>query len=428
MRDHHALTHENPSFQTAVTTDDHHVLLAPYESLPTLSFATSGGRFLEWPAWYKNFEFAFESERGLDFREDAMSPGTFVLDLAPGARWLLVLSTEPEPLRPPGGFALEAWVDAAWSEEAARLGAVERAPAPKSRAKRGETRLSREALGLLARAADQFWVEGEHGTSVIAGYPWFTDWGRDSMISLAGLTRATGRLDRARAVLETFARHSRDGLVPNRFVEGGSATPDYGSVDAALWFAVAGADYLAASKDTAFLAATIAPVLADTLDTFARGTRFSIAQRSDGLLACGSDETALTWMDARVDGAPVTPRAGLPVEINALWYNAWRTRAAFAARLGDEAGEARASAEADRIREAFAPAFWEPARGWLADRVDDLGPVPALRPNQLYAISLPHPVFEGAPALAVLDAVEGALLAPLGLRTLAPNDARYRGT
>ncbi|MEP7027563.1 MAG: amylo-alpha-1,6-glucosidase [Candidatus Eisenbacteria bacterium] len=428
MRDHHALTHENPSFHTAVTTDDHHVLLAPYEALPPLSFATSGGRFLEWPAWYKNFEFAFESERGMDFREDAMSPGTFVLDLAPGARWLLVLSLEPAPHRPPGGAALEAWVDVAWSEELARLGAVERAPRPRRRATRAETRLPREALALLARAADQFWVEGEHGTSVIAGYPWFTDWGRDSMISLPGLTRATGRLDRARAVLETFARHSRDGLMPNRFVEGKGAAPDYGSVDAALWFAVAGADYLAASKDKAFLAATIAPALADTLDSFARGTRFAIAQRPDGLLACGTEATALTWMDARIEGVPVTPRAGLPVEINALWYNAWRTRAAFAGRLGDEAGAARASAEADRIREAFAPAFWEPARGWLADRVDELGAVPALRPNQLYAISLPHPVFEGAPALAALDAVEKSLLAPFGLRTLAQGDARYRGS
>ncbi len=428
MRDHHALTHENPTFKTAVTTDDHHVHLAPYDAMPALVFATSSGRFLEWPAWYKNFEYAFESERGLEFREDAMSPGTFVLDLAAGERFVLALTVEPEPHRPPGGAALEAWADAAWSEESARLEALERAPRPRRRAKSAETRLPRESLAILARAADQFWTEGAHGTSVIAGYPWFTDWGRDSMIALPGLTRATGRLDRARAALATFAGFAQDGLVPNRFVEGPAAEPDFGSVDAALWFAVAGADYHAASGDDAFLRGTIAPTLADTLDAFTRGTRFAIAQRADGLLACGTDATALTWMDARVDDVPVTPRAGMPVEINALWYNAWRTRAAFATRLRDRDGAADANQEADRIRESFTRTFWESARGWLADRVDDVGPDPALRPNQLYAIALPHPVLEGVPARAVLAAVEGTLLAPFGLRTLAPGDAHYRGT
>jgi predicted glycogen debranching enzyme len=282
-------------------------------------------------------------------------------------------------------------------------------------------------LAVLARAADQFWVEGAHGTSVIAGYPWFTDWGRDTMIALPGLTRATGGLEQARAALATFARFAEVGLMPNRFVEGSAAAPDYGSVDAALWFAVAGADYHAASGDEAFLEATIAPTLATTLDAFTRGTRFAIAQGSDGLLSCGTPETALTWMDARVDGRPITPRPGKPVEINALWYNAWRTRAAFARRLKKKSEAAHALAEADRIRTAFHNAFWEPARGWLADRIDGVGPDPALRPNQLYAISLPYPAIEGAPARASLEAVEAVLLAPLGVRTLAPNDPRYRG-
>jgi len=427
MRDHHALTHENAAFRTATTTDEHHVRLAPYENLPALTFATSNGRFLDWPAWYKNFEYAFELERGLDFREDAMSPGSFVVDLEPGARWVFAFSVEPEAQRPPGGAALLEWADAQWLEESTRLSALAAAPKPRRRATRSEEKLPREALAVLARAADQFWVTGIHGASVIAGYPWFTDWGRDSMIALPGLTRATGRLDHARAVLTTFAAQSDAGLLPNRFVEGDGGAPEYGSVDAALWFAVAAADHHAFAKDDAFLAATLAPMLATTLDAFARGTRFDIAQGEDGLLACGNEKTALTWMDARVEGKPVTPRAGRPVEINALWHNAWCTRAAFAALLGDEAGAAAARDEAARIQEAFADAYWEHARGFLADRVDAVGPDPSLRPNQLYAFSLPYPVIEGAPARASLAAVEGALLAPFGLRTLAQGDPHYQG-
>ncbi len=424
MRDHHHLTHENSAFRPEATVSEQQVVLQPYEHLPALAFATSGGRFLEWPAWYKNFEYAFESERGLEFREDAMTPGTFVIELLPGERFVFALSTEPEAERPPGGDALHVWADAAWAGESGRVPS----PAPRRKSLKSEARLPRAALAVLARAADQFWVEGAHGTSVIAGYPWFTDWGRDTMIALPGLTRATGRLDHARGALTTFSRFSEGGLMPNRFVEGAGDVPDYGSVDAALWFAVAAADHVAARRDDEFLRAVLAPTLAATLDCFAQGTRFAIAQDADGLLDCGDPTTALTWMDARVDGVPVTPRAGRPVEINALWHNAWMTRATFAKRLKRADEAAHALAEASRIRAAFEAAFWEPARGYLADRIDALGVEPALRPNQLFALSLPYPALAGAPARASLEAVERMLLAPFGLRTLSPEDPRYRGT
>jgi predicted glycogen debranching enzyme len=423
MRDHHHLTHENATFQTSTVSSGGRVTMAPYEQLPELVFAHSGGRFLEWPAWYKNFEYLFESERGLEFREDAMTPGTFVLELAPGERFVLAISLESQTALPPGGEPLLAWADQAWAAQAST-------PSPKRRVLKAEAQLPREALDLLARAADQFWVTGDHGPSVIAGYPWFTDWGRDTMIALPGLTRATGRLDQARGALATFARFTEGGLMPNRFVEGAGAgdAPDYGSVDAALWFAVAAADHHKATKDDAFLRETLLPTLASTLDCFAQGTRFAIAQREDGLLSCGNDRTALTWMDARIDDVPVTPRPGRPVEINALWHNAWRTRAAWAKRLKRLDEAAHALAEAERIQSAFAAAFWEPARGFLADRIDALGADPALRPNQVYALGLPFPTIEGAPARAVLQAVERALLSPFGLRTLAEGDPRYRGT
>jgi len=434
MRDHHALTHENTAFQEAVTIDDNHVRLAPYAGLPSLTFATNAGRFLPWPAWYKNFEYAFEIERGLPFHEDAMTPGPFVVELAPGERFVLTLTVEPGDAVP-GGKALETWADAGWSAEVARLEAVGAAPKPPAR--RGESRLSEHALAALARACDQFWVLGAAGASVIAGYPWFTDWGRDTMISLRGLAAATGRLDRAKEALATFARAGQEGLLPNRFVEtpvgsapaSADAVPaaEYGSVDAALWFAVAAADWLDATGDSAFLRDTLAPTLEATLAAFTRGTRFGIRQAPSGLLACGDATTALTWMDARIDGKPVTPRQGQPVEINALWHNAWRTYAAFLERLGRAADARAATAEADRIAEAFTAAFWEPARGFLADRVDDVGRDPTLRPNQLYAIALPYPAATSEAARLSLAAVEAQLLAPLGVRTLAPGEPRYRG-
>jgi glycogen debranching enzyme len=464
MRDHHALTHENAAFQEAVTIDAHHVRLSPYEGMPALTFATNAGRFLPWPAWYKNFEYAFEIERGMAFHEDAMTPGPFVVELTAGERFLLVLTVEQGDAVPPGGTALEAWVDAGWSAEEARLEAIARAPRPTAR--RGEAKLPAELLGALARACDQFWVHGEAGASVIAGYPWFTDWGRDTMISLPGLVAATGRVDHAQAALATFARYAQEGLLPNRFVETGAAGPagaasapgaaptgataaraagaratataataataeplpaDYGSVDAALWFAVAAADWFALTGDRAFLRDTLAPTLAATLEAFARGTRFGIREAPDGLLACGDATTALTWMDARVDGKPVTPRQGKPVEVNALWHNAWATHAAFCERLGRDDDARVARARAAHIAEAFAEAFWEPARGWLADRVDGVGPDPSLRPNQLYALALPYPTLEGEPARVALEAVEAALLTPMGPRTLAPGEPRYRG-
>ena len=420
MRDHHHLTHENALFQTAASLEEGRVIVAPYASMPELVFAASAGRFLEWPAWYKNFEYAFESERGLEFREDALTPGTFVAELAAGSRFVLALSTEVED-RPPAGPALLSWADAAWALRAGESAS----PTPRRRGLRGETRLPRAGLEVLARAAGQFLVTGDRGPSVIAGYPWFTDWGRDSMIALPGLSRATERLDHARGVLTTFAGALADGLLPNRFVEG-SSEADYASVDAALWFAQAAFDNYTNEKDDAFLRETLAPTLAATLDAFAAGTRFGIAQLPDGLLTCGADDTALTWMDARIDGRPVTPRPGCPVEINALWYHAWRVRAAFARLLKKTVEAVHASACADRIREAFAARFWEPARGYLADRFDALGADPALRPNQLYAIAFG--VVDGAVARASLEAVEHTLLGPFGLRTLAPFDHRYRGT
>ena len=435
QRDHHLLTRESRAFLTTADVIEGRVRVRPAIDLPALWLSASGGRFLPWPVWYKDFEYAFEVERGLDFREDAMSPGPFAVPLEPGGRFVLALSTEEEETSalPPAGAALERWADQAWEAERTRLEDAERGPA-RGRALRGgasaaggrEERLPGAALALLGRAAEQFLVEGVHGPTVIAGYPWFTDWGRDSMIALPGLMLATGRIDAGRGILDTFARFVAGGLLPNRFPENASGQPEYGTIDAALWFAVAGDSYLELSDDDAFLAEVLAPALAAILEGYARGTRFGIRAAADGLIEGGEEGRALTWMDARIDGRPVTPRRGKAVEINALWHNAWATKARWAARLGDARGARAASERAAAIRTAFATAFWSPALGWLADVVDTLGPDPALRPNQVYALSLPAPAIDGPIAARVLDAVERRLVTPYGLRTLAPGAAEYR--
>ena len=344
QRDHHVLTRENRAFRTQADVLDGRVRLRPAIELPALWMSPSAGRFLPWPVWYQNFEYAFEVERGLDFHEDAMSPGPFAVPLEAGGRFVLALSTEDESsgALPPAGAALERWADTAWAREEERLIAAECGPSrivvpaatPAGGVAAEETRLPAATLALLARAADQFLVTGVHGPTVIAGYPWFTDWGRDSMIALPGLLRATGRLDAGRGILETFARFVEGGLLPNRFPEGVGGQPEYGTIDAALWFAVAGDAYLELSGDDAFLALVLDPALEAILEGYATGTRFGIRAADDGLIEGGEDGYALTWMDAKIDGRAVTPRRGKAVEINALWHNAWRTRAKWAERRG----------------------------------------------------------------------------------------------
>jgi glycogen debranching enzyme len=439
QRDHHLLTRESRAFRTTADVIDGRVRVRPAIDLPALWLASSAGPFLPWPVWYQNFEYPFEVERGLDFREDAMSPGTFAVPLEPGGRFVLALSTEGEETAalPPAGSALERWADQAWQEEEARLAEVARGPgrgralrggpgAIEARRRESERRLPAESLALLAQAADQFLVEGIRGPTVIAGYPWFTDWGRDSMIALPGLLLVTGRLDAGRGILDTFAGFLAGGLLPNRFPEAASGQAEYGTIDAALWFAVAGDAYLELSDDEAFLESVLAPALEAILEGYARGTRFGIHAGADGLIEGGEEGLALTWMDARIDGRAVTPRRGRAVEINALWHNAWATRARWAARLGDAKAARAASQRAARIHAAFGTTFWNPSLGWLADVVDPLGPDPALRPNQVYALSLPTPAIDGPIAARVLEAVERRLLTPYGLRTLAPGEPAYR--
>ena len=262
---------------------------------------------------------------------------------------------------------------------------------------------------------------------MIAGYPWFTDWGRDTMISLPGLTLVTGRYDDARNILRAFARSIDQGMLPNRFSDSGE-TPEYNTVDATLWMFHAAHEFLRYSGDTDFVRSELYEPLTGIIGWHERGTRYGIRLDSDGLLQAGAPGVQLTWMDAKVGDLVITPRMGKAVEIQALWYNALRVMERLAATFGDAAGAARYSALAERAREQFLKVFWNDAAGCLYDVVaTDGAPDASIRPNQIFAISLPFPLLEGAQALQVVDVVEWELLTPYGLRTLSPRDPNYRG-
>ena len=366
--------------------------------------------------WYYGFRLAAEEARGLDAHEDHLSAGTFRVTLAPGASWTVALSTEPAP-------SLDG--EAAWARrqahEADLLERWERAwPAARS---------APPWVRQLCLAADQFVVrrplpDDPEGMTVIAGYHWFGDWGRDTMIALPGLTVATGRPEIGRRILSTFARFVDRGMLPNRFPDAGEA-PEYNTVDATLWYFEAVRAYHAATGDDALLRALF-PVLEEIVRWHRQGTRYGIGEDpTDGLLRSGEPGVQLTWMDAKVGEWVVTPRSGKPVEINALWHNALSAMAAFARRLGHpvEPWEGLAA----RVRRGF-ERFWNEAAGYCYDVVDGPeGHDAALRPNQLLAVSLPESPLPPERQRRIVDVCARHLLTSAGLRSLAPEDPRYQG-
>ena len=366
--------------------------------------------------WYRGFQLALEQGRGLDCRDDHLHVGTFRATLVPGETLTLVLSAEATPS--PDG-------EAAWQRrrrhEDGLLATWRRAwPAAAD---------APAWIEHLVLAADQFVVRrplpGEpDGMSVIAGYPWFGDWGRDTMVSLPGLAVSTGRPEVAARILTTFARFVDGGMLPNRFPESGEG-PEYNTVDAALWYFEAIRAYHRATGDDALLRRLFA-VLEQILRWHVEGTRHGIRQdAADGLLRSGEPGIQLTWMDARVDDRAVTPRTGKPVEVNALWYNALRSMAALARRLGQPAD--RWEGLAERVGAGF-DRFWNEAAGYCYDVVDGPGGNDdALRPNQIFAVSLPESPLPPERQRMVVDACARHLLTPFGLRSLAPGHPQYRG-
>jgi predicted glycogen debranching enzyme len=396
-RDYHATHHENAAFSFDASADGGRVRWQPYADLPVIE-ALSNGHYEHAPDWYRNFCYTRERERGMDFTEDLAAPGVFTFQLAHGEAVMVLraVTAHDAPLQDDAA----AHVRTLASREADR----------------------RAALGSrLARAADAYVVNRNVGRTIIAGFPWFTDWGRDTFISMRGLLIASGRHQDAESILLEWADTISEGMVPNRFPDSGGL-PEYNSVDASLWFIVAIHDYLATGHAHAATTARLQHAAQSILEGYTRGTRFDIAAGTDGLLRAGVPGVQLTWMDAKAGDWVVTPRIGKPVEVQALWFNALSIVSAWDARWIEMR---------DRARQSFAARFVDPDTHTLYDVVDadhEPGKLDrSIRPNQVFAIGgLPFPLVDDDIARAVLAQVETHLLTPLGLRTLSPDDPAYR--
>ncbi len=403
-RNYHSLMHENTSLRfDSVDEPSGIVRFRTYPDVPSVA-VRSNGTYAYAPEWYRSFLYFEERARGLDSSEDLPSPGVFRFDLsAREAVWLAAAEGHEVALGTGGAdVALET------------LRAAE------------QTR--RGSFGSrLERSADAYLVRRGAGRTVVAGYPWFTDWGRDTFISLRGLCLATGRLDEAGAILTQWASAVSEGMLPNYFPDG-TVPPEFNSVDASLWYLIAVAEYMqaraaggrrVAGKERQALQEAFGAILAG----YAAGTRYRIHADEDGLLAAGEAGVQLTWMDAKVGDRVVTPRIGKPVEIQALWINALKIASSFTDQFGDLL---------ENATDSFARRFWNEETGCLYDVVD-VDHVPgtadgSVRPNQIFAVGgLPFPLLEGERARRLVDAVEAKLWTPLGLRSLSPDDPRYRG-
>lgn len=406
FRDFHGLTHENRALDPAVEVVEGRATVRPYAGLPPLTLTHEADEVLTDGCWYRQFEYDRERERGLDRTEDLFNPLTLAYRLTGHARTAVIASADT-------GEVVD--VPRLRRRELARRARLV-AAAPDGG----------PAMRALVAAADQFVVARDDGQTVIAGYHWFSDWGRDTMIALPGLTLTTGRFDVARGILLAFARHLDQGLIPNRFPDAGEA-PEYNTVDGTLWFIEAVRTFVAATNDHAFVRERLYPALVEIIDWHERGTRYGIRMDDDGLLLAGDADTQLTWMDAKIGNWAVTPRHGKPVEIQALWYNALRTVESLAREYGDNGVARRLRATAARARRHFAPAFWNAETGCLFDVVSGDHHDSSIRPNQIIAVSLPFTMLTIGQSRDVVRVVERDLLTPYGLRTLAPGDSRYQG-
>jgi predicted glycogen debranching enzyme len=409
-RDFHALVRANDAVARTAEVEHGRIVYRPYPDLPPIVLSHDGGEWHPGGEWYYQTLYPRETERGLDDREDLFCPGVLRVPLARGRLWRMACSTAPVPVHRAAEWAA--------SERRRRSAAAERG----RRAAGADVGLS-ELGARLGLAAEAFLVQRDDGLSILAGYPWFADWGRDAMISIPGLCLVTGRIEEAARVLDTFAAHLRDGLIPNRFPDHGGEVPDdhYNAADASLWFVEA----VAALAERGGDVRPFWPAVREIIHAYQRGTRFGIRLDPDGLIRQGEAGIQLTWMDAKVDGRVITPRIGKAVEINALWFNALCRAADLARVLGADPAPYQALAE--RARLGFR-AFWYAERGYLYDVIDDAGlPDPALRPNQLLAISLPYSPLDLEQARSIVDIVERELLVPLAVRTLPTSDPGYIG-
>jgi predicted glycogen debranching enzyme len=427
-RDHHASTRAD-TWQMQIAAVQHGLQIVAFEGALPFYLLCNMGQALPQHDWYRDYFLEAEDYRGLDARDDHLYAGDFRTTLHPGQSLTLTASTEEKPnLDSASAYAERQAYERQILSSAglSRNQKPDKASPPAGPLNGMPVPATIEHLIL---AADQFIVHRPlpnqvQGRTVIAGYPWFGDWGRDTMISLPGLTLVTGRYEVAASILRTFAHFVDRGMLPNRFPDEGQS-PECNTVDATLWYFEAVRAYHAASGDEVLLS-DLFPILQEIIEQHRHGTRYQVhVDPADGLLYAGEPGVQLTWMDAKVGDWVVTPRTGKAVEVNALWCNALRIMADFARHLGQEPDDF--DTLADQAQHGFAR-FWNQQAGYCYDVLDGPGgDDPALRPNQLFAVSLPHSPLTSQQQQAVVDVCAHHLLTSYGLRSLAPGDPAYIG-
>jgi predicted glycogen debranching enzyme len=405
FRDYHSLTHRNDTLDGRYIESRGGVAIRPYRDLPELCFSHNGARIEPSASWYFNFEYDGERERGLDCHEDLFNPFVAHFQVSAGASATMIASTTPH--------------------NASQAPVLRRTELHRREAVLAACPSDDPLVMQLVAAADQFVAARGDLETIIAGYHWFSDWGRDTMIALPGIALVTGRFATAKRILRAFAASADRGMLPNRFPDAGEA-PEYNTVDATLWFFEAVRAYLAYSGDEQFVLEELYPTLRNIIQWHLCGTRYGIQADGDGLLACGEPGAQLTWMDAKIGDWVVTPRHGKPVEIQALWYNALCIQRDLAGRRGDAPRQLFLRELAAVARTTFNRLFWNAEAGCLFDVVNDDGRDGSIRPNQIFAISLHHAILDDHSAPAVVDVVKRELLTPVGLRSLSPRDPAYR--
>ena len=405
VRGYHNMMHANNTAYWDASFDNNIFKTKVYDNTPEIFIKVPNAKYQHNPNWFYNFNYSVEKYRGLDFTEDLFNHGKFLVELKQGDILGIILSTEEPSDKNAVNLLLK--------EKQRRESLIDQP-------------FNNSIEQILTLAADQFIVKrGEDLKTIIAGYPWFTDWGRDTMISLPGLCLSTGRFEDAKKIIAAFAQNVSMGMLPNRFQDN-NEPPEYNNVDGTLWYFIAIKKYLDATSDEAFIITEILPVLKDIIDWHFRGTRYNIHVDEDGLLYAGEVGQQLTWMDARIGNWVVTPRMGKPVEIQALWYNALKIFANLL-RMNEQNNDADlVELSAAKAKQSFEEKFWYDEGNYLYDVIDENNqPDKTLRPNQLFAISLPYPLIEEAKAAAVLQVIEEQLYTTVGLRTLPETDKHY---
>lgn len=405
-KDYHTIIRRGDLPATGYKIQDGVIEMQPDPSIDAaIFFSHNAASVIPTGYWYENFQYLIEAERGFDYSEDLYQPFEMEFDFRRDVS--VIISTGR-------------------SIEAAAAAELEKSEINRRKKILQRSGLQTEFEKSLVLAADQFIVARGNGNTIIAGYPWFSDWGRDTMISLSGLALVTNRNETARSILIEYAKYVSEGMIPNRFPDKGES-PDYNTADATLWYFEAVRAYVEKTGDIELVETHLYKTLAEIIRWHLNGTRYQIRVDTDGLLQAGTPQTQLTWMDAKSGERVFTPRNGKPVELQALWYNALRSMADFAEVLGYDDDRVRFDSLANLTRFSFNAVFWNVDAGCLYDVVENGRRDASVRPNQLFAIALPHPVLERRHWRTVVDRVRSDLLTPFGLRTLSPADPNYVG-